>query len=378
MNTDLIRLIEQAIAQSPHERSNLTPDSENQLADMLAQNVVDSLWENKGWAHEIIKKSQLRWPGGILEKRMAHYAQEKKYLAEQFSKWLTSRIRYFLEQHENVYLLIDAGSTNLWFFGSLRSHLSILSKVHRGEHLTIVTNNVPVAEDFASQSQLGHFEAGTRIDCELVGGRVDTRYAAVVGSFARTSLKHFTSRADGPNRYIALATGNFVRLSSTGKSTWPIPLVRGAGQKETKDEFIRRANEVYVLAPLGKIFLAPTQQINEGLTLNQDPGSDQPKAGYMEVQIPETHTALVKLVTTLRPSPDCLLSRHSTAVINQIGEPAPLQIYDTPIQRLHHFIYPFEEHVHNKSPAEQLQIECPHEATAKAEFTKKFYSVRPN
>ncbi len=382
MNERIIEHMRRAVETTseglPEEKPHLTAASESQLAEMLAMNVaayVGELLRDKAWAKGIIERAQLRWPGGILQDRMAHYALEKIHLAENFSEWLTKRVEHFLKDSD-VYLLVDAGSTNLWFCRFLWKHLSGLTSTDNEKKVTLITNNIPVAEAFAEQRQLRHFKDKPRIECELLGGEVEPWYAALVGKRTQSSLVSGTDKKERPGRYMALAAGNFLRLSQAGPG-YPIPLVRGAGQKEIKDLYVASAHEVYVIAPLGKIFFASTLDINKALGLSLDSNAEHKKRAYQEVAVHKAKGQFVKLVTTLRNSTNSILLPHSAAVKASLGHDLdrPGNSASGDIQDLCHFCYPFDDHVKHKSFDEQVKVEFPHEATQNLAFMSRFFSV---
>lgn len=381
----------------PQSQASHSPNNKKQMAMILAESVTDELKQHLEWAESVIQASQLRWPGGLLQERMAHYPAEKRYLAKCFSEWLSLRIQFWLKigkyrdrpgNASNVYLLVDAGSTNLWFCHYLWPHLSQIARLLADERparepkhrFAIVTNNVPVIEAFAEQKQQGQLTDKAHIECHLVGGRVDPWYGALVGDIACSNLGTYTNKGLAPGKYISLSAGNFISLTPRRASMrpMPIPLVRGEGQKDVKELYFTKADEVYVVAPLGKVFVRDVRDLNHAFGLEKNDGEHE-KQPYEEV-LADGRQSYVKLVTTLREWEGALLTRHSNAVeqalhMNHTGISEPTE----DINDIHHFCYPYDRHIKGKSRRLQAAIELPHARTRSDEFMHYFYGIpRPN
>lgn len=344
------------------EKSRLTAIGEKQLAGIIASEVADSvgrlLKSDPSWAQQVIRTAHLNWPGGILQERMAHYSQEKSYLAKRFSDWLGRRVEYLLKRGSDVHLLVDAGSTNLWLVHHLWEHLARLSDLQTNRGIFIITNNIPVAESFAEQCLNSRFQTNTPIRCELLGGELQPRYGAVTGSVTSAQLLERTDHMPKPGTYIALMVGNLIRLNRHPVN--PVPLVRGAGFKNIKEFYLSRAHEIYVIAPLGKIFLASTAETNKLLGFSAS-ALEHSRQAYDEVNVTHGKTQFIKLVTTLRHSVTSILLRHSAAVQSWLGyseETVPDPTAD--IQAIPHICLPFDDHLKGRSFQEQVNIEFPH------------------
>jgi hypothetical protein len=355
------------------DRTSLAQSSEDQLIDILASSVAEHLRHNPSWAKTIIRHAQLRWPGGVLQTRMADYALEKRFLATKLSAWLGRRILHLMDHEKlDVAIMIDAGSSNLWFCRFLWNHLAQISTTVRRSKVTLITNSVPVAENFSEQCELGRFAGHTTIRCELLGGTMQPRYGAVVGPITQANLKEYSKEAR--TKYIALSAGNFVRLE-TGQPSYPVPLIRGEGQKEVKELYIKTAHEVFVLAPLGKLFLKGTDQINKQLKLSNQSKQigSQP---YEAVNIDDQDRAKLKVVTTKRNSSKSILSRHSSVIHALLqSDPSGESTPTGDINSVRNFCYEYDEHINGKTPEEQCEIEFPHKATRGEQFMKDFFEV---
>lgn len=376
MNATLLGWMESYLEERVHSSGvQFSAGSRDQLADMLADDVTSILLQDKSWARRFIQTAHLGWSGGILQSRVAHYNAEKRYLATVFSNYLFRRIEHLLDRNENVYILIDAGSTNLLFCEKFWPYLRQISQKPRKGKVTLVTNSEPVADAYAEQRQNGSFaDDGTRIVCEVLGGEVQHDYAALTGPITLSNLIDCTDHQRRHGRFIALVGANFVRLDKP-RGAHIIPLVRGAGQKDVKEKYVERADEVYVIAALGKMFMATTKIINDTFALVGK--GKQPGRVYEDVPIRGAKSDRVKLVTTYRAESTSILHRHSDVILTRLGWPNP---DDNPpdfsdITKVKPFCYAFDEHVRGKKVKEQIKIEIPH-AECRADIFLKLLSVR--
>lgn len=343
-----------------------------QIAKVFAANIAEVLIKDTSWADTIIRSTRLSWPGGLLDERMMHNALEKDFLGRKFALWFAARIRGVLEDR-SVYLFVDAGSTNLYVCRHLWEHLEAISQESRATGITIVSNNEPVAEAFAARKQDGHLGQGTKIECLLLGGQIEPEYGAVVGKWTEAHLEQLKELDSRPELYMVLAAGNFVRLSGE-RPCYPIPLVRGRNQKPIKDLYISLADEVFLVAPLSKLFLHTTGEINGGMHFSKDAASPREQP-YTDVNVAPA-TTRIKLITTVRESHARLLHSHSVAVRTSLGvleehEPVPTLAID----QVNHIWYPYEEHVKELSFEAEILAELAHGRTRVPEFRARFYGA---
>ena len=360
------------VQRQPSPQRDQTEVNAKEVAQTLARNLFAVLTKDTSWADNIIRSTRLSWSGGLLHRRMDHNALEKEFLGDKFAAWLARRIESILVD-EPVSLFVDAGSTNVYACRHLWDHLSIMSQEKRGTSITIITNNEPVAEGFAWRKQAGHFGTATSIECRLLGGRIEPEYGALVGEWTEDRLTRLKNASPREGRYIALAAGNFVRLSKE-RPSYPIPLVRGTDQKPIKDLYVSM-DEVFLIAPLSKLFLHTTAEINEGMgfALDAEQWDEQP---YAEVTVDESKNR-IRLFTTVRRTSNRLLRPHSVAVCTRLDledrdvdeEPNPTLA----LNQIRHICYLFEEHVKAAPPKDELLIELPHGRTRNQAFRQRFY-----
>jgi hypothetical protein len=313
----------------------------------------------------------------ILRDRMTHhYMMDKQHLAGNFSAWLSERMRYYLSEGMDVTLFMDAGSAVLWLSLHLWPLLAKISQIAEWgsggpRRVRIITNNLPLAEGYADQCESKQFssESPTPIICELLGGIVQSRYAAMTGGPAQERLKDLIPaiESQGSARHICILAGNYIRLfGAYGKPPYPTPLIRGAGQQELKQLYVDCAHETYIMGSIGKLFRSSTDNINLALRPPDSSITDM----YKDVAILPEKRDSVKLVTTYRGDRRAILKVHSERVLGLLGDPGdPMEVSASlDISFISHFCYCYDDPIAGKSSDEQLKIEFPHPETRREEF----------
>jgi hypothetical protein len=353
-----------------------SPLEERDLAAMLAAYVIADLRQNNDWARRVARKAYVRLPvGEILRERIQHYMLEKVYLGERFAAWLAKRIRYILRSGEDCQIYMDAGSAVLWLSRHLWPVLEDIAKESSWgssgpRTVLLVTHSLPVAEGYQVQCESGHFSdrSPTPILCELLGGMVQSRYAALTGTTATRRLESLVESHDEPRyRRIAILAANYIRLfDGEGISAQPTPLIRGVGQRDIKQLYVK-ADEAYIMGCCGKLYCGTTESLNSVLGL---PADDL----YHDVTIDQEKTRTVKLVTTVRRTPEAILGPHSTRVLGLLGLPfdPPEPKFDGDINNMTDFCYIYDESVKGKDRKEQEEIEFPHERTRVKTFLEHY------
>lgn len=216
--------------------------------------------------------------------RTQHFKEEKAYLSTAFGEFLMERIKSL--DVEKVILLIDAGTTLqpiLEYFGA---HAEALKKEGQNSGADWIDNIVVVTNNFSGFRQLlenldpdekDNLGAQTALRVVLLPGRILPAYNAIVGFENRylgetlgsvlSPLKPYSAiqrirqlvdehNSSGGNevKIISLVTGNWIRIRER-PPTIPVPLARGAGHLAIKREMISAGDEVYIISPLGKIFV---------------------------------------------------------------------------------------------------------------------------
>ena len=346
-----------------------------EVAEILTLAVTEALKHHKEWAIEASKQARIKLPSGMIlrERMLHHYMLDKQYLAQQFATWLSSRIKFWLEKGKEVALFLDAGSAVLWLSVSLWSHLSKMSHGYKNENhprILVYTNNRAVAESYAlEEDNLRNF-----VQCELLGGTVEPRYAALIGEPTETRLEKLVATADSPARHISILAGNYIRMHTAGtEPVVPVPLIRGVGQRPVKERYVRCAHEAYIMGCIGKLFKGSTDEINGALKVK----ADSVAGLYEDVQVKLYDGTLAKVVTTIRTAESAILKTHSSRMHGllglQLSTESDLDSYSRSMNSIPHFCYPYDEPIKGLKPDQQKKVEFPHEEARSSPDFLKYY-----
>lgn len=277
------------------------------ISPKIAESLKSSLISNVDWLARALQKTDFApYSDSLFGERSGHYQKEKIYLCNMFFEALKQRISK-LEDVSVVRIIIDSGTTLFPIFDKLRT----LDEERIGEKkIDIVTNNIP---GFMKLIDSHRINQKSGITFSIVAGAPLSEYAAITGDAAVTSLRFICEKKSVHNKgesvyTIGIITGNWIRIRNTSP-VCPIPLARGSGHLEFKEEIMRSSDEVYVVGPLGKIFQAGVGDFNN----IYKPEKDQP---YTEVKTDQLgddfDVSKIKLVATMRTTDDQLLYTHST------------------------------------------------------------------
>jgi len=133
---------------------------------------------------------------------------------------------------------------------------------------------------------------------------------------------------------------------------------------KAKNKFVECADEVYVVSPLGKVFVTSEARVNQAMGLQGTYG-DPEEEPYKDVFVNDEKAKIVKLVSTAREQ-DTLLHDHSVSVRASLGQPgielpsvdlfAAAEPADVP-----HLFFAFPPSV--RTYYEELELEFPHSRT---------------
>lgn len=349
-------------------RRRLFDEESSIIRDMsrpLSKNISEALAKDTRWASEAMERAKLGTHGQtVFGERVGHFLDEKKYLAEHFTPMLLSRCEKLTEKYGSVYLLIDSGTTLYPFFATLGAE--VVRRREGGEDwiekLEIVTNNLPGVEaliDSGRRNPRNRFSP-LEVRCQLLPGEPLPVYAAVTGDNTRDAVG-WLKRTNPKSYFVALMTGNWIRIRPKGVRC-PIPLARGKGHLDFKQVVIESANETFVVAPLGKIWVrAELSHINASLGL-QGNHRDLDKQRYDEVTIDEDDKARhVKLVSTSRGS-DRVLSAlyHQLEIALQLEQNDDTYDFATADEPNHVLLGGFDEKLSPNDWSKELETEFPH------------------
>jgi len=376
-----------------------------EVQSAVAAGINRLLLESRNWVDDAVLDLQLQKNAeSIFGERIKHYQREKERLAEQFIPLLLDRVHRILAGRRKVALVIDSGTTTYFAFRQLAQELveRCQRENSRFADLAIITNNLAGVDSYMTCSRLNQFTPNGRsasttlsefIACKVLTGRVLSKYAALTGIDTELALekqkerliaggttKHL-DRAKEPSLggvtqpgepvFIGLVVGNWIRISDDGRH--PIPLARDHEEHrhvEFKKKMIEICDELYVISPLGKLFVGKSfQEVQHGLGMVS-------RKDYRDVTIPPDKEKAMKLVSTSRSGGN-LLSNHSRAVSTYGKRPddeiRKRFIAETEIEKVPSLLFPFADLPENKS--DQIPIEFPHEDTRTSPFVKGFFAV---
>jgi len=317
--------------------------------------------------------------------------KKNSYLCKKFAPILAQRCKHILEQDETayIYLIIDSGTTLYPMFEEMAKYFMDHNSAFWKERLLIVTNNLPGIQLYMESARTSPRNRYSElvVDCYILPGAPLPAYSAIAGKSTRDALSQLKERAKNENKkpvFIGLITGNFIRLRNSNPHC-PIPLSRGPEHHEFKVHLMDSCEEIFVLAPLGKVLWdIKKSDINEKFGFSKtNPNSDmQP---YLEHEaITNAKAAQIKLVTTKRTH-NFLLYEHSLKVekslIDELKGGFDTSNFKTikdhfvidEISRVPHLFFPYNNLPLNID--EQDEIEFPHDFISD-EIKKELFSVK--
>lgn len=357
----------------------------------IAEHVADNLAKDPNWAYRALESAKLLpYKNTLFDERVRHFRAEKQELANRFVPLLLKRCeRLITQEKQDVWILIDAGTTLFPFFELIGEETAKLWQKGEKwlEHLHLVTNNLPGIEQLIRTGRRISNERYSELalkECYLLPGIPIPIFAAVAGDLTNNAIKNLPvhkkqSENQRESTFIALVVGNWIRIRNT-QPRIPVPMARGDEHREVKQQFIDKADEVYVISPLGKIFVDySNEQINQALGFKSqtDPG----KKPYQEVTIIDTEDVRIvsnriKLVTTNR-NENQLLYRHSCRVEDSLTlKPSELTedaFAEYDIKNMPHLTFSLLGLPNSRS--EQKDIELPHYHTRTNQQVLKMFSI---
>jgi hypothetical protein len=342
----------------------------------LAKEITDELLKEIPFRSLLISK-----PTSLFNLRKEHFLKEKLFLADQFTPTLLDRCRHHIESGKDVILLIDSGTTLYHLFEPIGKS-TVKAHQHSEpwlQNFSIESNNLPGIENLMRSGLLDRDDrySPLAITCNLLPGAPLPVYSALTGERTTKALKALREDAGEEAIFIAVTTGNWIRLRRS-TPVCPVPLARGKGHLEFKQALIDHADETFVVAPLGKIFMdVPPKDVNKALGFSEKSNTPE-KHPYHEVNIDNQKAESIKLVSTYRPRGH-LLSELSTKVrvvlnVDNITLDRCKQGYqEKPINQLNHLVYKFKDLP--EEIEDEVEIEFPHENTRDFEFMRNFFYV---
>ncbi len=402
-------IVREALKLEKRRRNESPPLDVEVVHKILGEGIARFLIKSREWVSEAILDIHLyKEAESIFGERILHFAEEKRFIAENFIPLLLKRVLRLLNQGRRVVLVVDSGTTTYWAFRQLERDLIEIAEKEDPiiKNLMIITNNLAGIESYVTFSRLNPFtlkgetsQTKTTIsecvECKVLIGRVLPAYAALTGQETEAALadqkdalvkqeKMAWERmagqiASGQTKefrqpvFIGLVVGNWIRIHDAGLHH-PIPLAREHTlhrHVQFKEQMIRVCDELYVLAPCGKIFVGKTMEdVNRGLEMSG-------RTNYLGVPIDQTKEKAMKLVSTIRPD-GCLLTKHSTKLSGLASEMTDeirkRFVEEDDIEKVPWMLFPFN-YLTGMTQDRQKEIEFPHRNTRTPKFLEEFFSV---
>ncbi len=350
----------------------------------IAENIARELKSDIGWAFESLEKAKLgQYSQSIFGERLAHFAEEKKYITEQFVPLLLKRCKHLISQGKKIYLLIDSGTTLYPFFEKLTNEALQASDNNEEwlANIQIVTNNLPGIQKMMeiSRNKPKSRYSTLALNSFLLPGVPFPEYSAVYGDQTVNTVEQIKKEAVNlnPNSvFISLVVGNWIILKK-GTPSFPQPLARVIGHTTFKKSLIENSDEIYIVTPLGKVFCDVSEkQLNNDLGFSEkDTRSDhKPYSGF---HINHTKLKYIKIVTTSRKS-GRILHDHFSALKELLSfkEEKMAKFARSAVGKTPHMIFPFD-----KLPDvryQEYEIELPHGYTRNEKFVKTYFHTTIN
>jgi len=287
--------------------------------------IADHLTGNIEWLESALRRTEfLPFANSRFSERTSHYSDEKERIADVFSEILIDNVSDIQKDGKTeCILLIDSGTSTLPFFKKISSQVTDRASRSGITNINIITSNFAGAVRIMRSDD----QVDPPVQCIIVAGSLSGDYAAIIGKEAIDSLRTLvnqrkiqTEKEGKKCHIIALVSGNWVRLRHT-KPRIALPMVRGKDHLELKQVYMELADQVYVIAPLGKIFVSnekdDKKSINDILMagankkITQRPPYDEVDTGDKDARV---LASKIKLVTSARCAPKYIMHAHSVAV----------------------------------------------------------------
>jgi DeoR/GlpR family transcriptional regulator of sugar metabolism len=237
----------------------------------------------------------------LFDRRRSHFTPEKEKLAEKIVEDVRTQIDKEAggDEQLTIILILDAGSTVFPIFRQLCVHPAFQFNRANARRLKIITNNLPGVSQLIKYGRIGDpIRARTLFECRILVGFAHSQYEASLSSQTSNDLQNAVeefrqeiqeSGADNKIKVVSVTTGNYV-------STTHGILARDPNHVMTKGAMLDVSDDVYVLAPLGKLLPYSCDEINELL------GYSGGKVRYATLaNWPEKAKELIMVVTTRDP-----------------------------------------------------------------------------
>lgn len=362
---------------SPRQLMKCWTDTQNSTGE-IASCIAEDLKKDVTWALEAIEKAKLGPHAKTLfGERLSHFKIEKEFIIEHFGPFLLNKCKIITQAETKIFLIIDSGTSTYPFFEYIAKEAvrGRLNNEEWVERVTVVTNNLPGVESLMEHGRISHSRySPLAINCCLIPGVPLPIYSALTGLSSELALEDLKVKNTTGTTFITVMSGNWIRLRRT-TPVCPIPLARGDGHLRIKQKMIDISDVIYVLCPLGKVFIRKShEEVNDALAYS-DNNEDPDMQPYGELNITSDKAQFVKMVSTSRMERR-VLSNHSTAVKAILGE------YEIPVtacfdasrtEDASHLLFLFDDLPNDWD--RQIEMEFPHPHTRNEEFITQYFQV---
>lgn len=353
----------------------------------IAEHLAKNLAEDPHWARSALEAAKLLpYTDTLFDERSQHFRAEKRELAALFTPYLLKRCEALTQEgSRDVHLLVDAGTTLYPFFELLGKETS--KRFHQGERwlerFHLATNNLPGVEQLIDTGRRTPWDRYSElaVDCQLLPGSPLPIFAAVAGDLTNDAIVALRKAATENGKaalFVALLVGNWVRIRGH-QPRCPVPMARGDEHRRVKQTLLDNADEVYVVSPLGKLFVDySNEEVNSALGFDEA-AKDRAKTPYSELAIRDEKAAVTKLVATTRAE-GRILQRHSNRVEDALtslpGKLPPIDEFAVlPIEEVPHLLFPFDGLPGPRM--EEFLVEFPHYHTRTNASLLSMFSAAP-
>ena len=202
----------------------------------------------------------------LFEVRRAHFGPEKEHLADAVVRKIQAKL--IADEQLCIILILDGGSTVFPIFRKLCENPSFRFDKSLARRLSLITNNLPGVSDLTTFGRIGDKRsAKTLFRCRVLGGFADSSYEAALSEESAEELK---GALKGVRKSFRDDCDKVLILSATTGNYLSIPdgiLTRNPQHEEIKREVINVADEVFILAPLGKVMPSSAEDVNRMMSL---------------------------------------------------------------------------------------------------------------
>ncbi len=314
----------------------------------------------------------------LFAERLDFFRDEKEFLAEQFAPRLFARCRSLFEKYgKHVYIYLHSGTTLYPFFrilGQEAVRAQVNGEAWVASHFTLITNNIPGLESLfsvARRDKLNRYSP-LAFECKLLPGTPLPLFEALAGEDTVKGFRDLiaSAKSKGNAVVVSLLSGNWIRVRRTPPAC-PIPLVRGASFADLMQEAVDLADEVHVVAPLGKIFQDTTADEINAVFGFWGPAREPDAVPYEEIRIEGDAANRTKLVSTSRERGRLLYEASLRLALTLQTEQMPG--YDSFIKaelgHTPHLLFPYDR-LPQETQAE-LETELPLPRMRREEFLKR-------